>query len=117
MNMEDQVMTKEETTLMAYIAFGVELEYDADGAASELEQAGYIVHRLPDKYRRLLEISGDDHMEVVITDRDANEAGVVLKEVDDVANKYGGCCCECGPIGPEYEPFVELFADVKGWKH
>jgi hypothetical protein len=110
-------MNKAETALMAYIAFGVELEYDADGAATELEQAGYTVHRLPWKFRRLLEIPGDDHMEVVITGRDADEAGVVLEEVDTIAGKYGGCCCECGPISSDYAPFVELFADVKGWKH
>jgi len=102
------------TRLMAYIAFGTEIEYDADGAATELEQAGYEVHRLPEKFRRLLEIPGDDHMEVVITSDDEND---VLKEVDSIAEKYGGACCECGPIGPEYEPFVELFGDVDGWKH
>ena len=110
-------MNKEETALMAYVAFGVEVEYDADGAAAELEQAGYSVHRLPEKFRRLLEIPGDDHMEVVITGRDADEAAEVLQEVGTVTRKYGGECCECGPIGPEYEPFVELFSDVEGWKH
>ena len=108
-------MNKE--ALMAYVAFGVEVEYDADGAAAELEQAGYSVHRLPEKYRRLLEIPGDDHMEVIITGRDADEAVEVLQEVGTVTRKYGGECCECGPIGPEYEPFVELFSDVEGWKH
>ena len=108
-------MNKEETTLMAYIAFGCELAYDADAAASELEQAGYTVHRLPWKFRRLLDIPGDDHMEAVITGRD--DAVEVLTEVDVIAGKYGGGCCACGPIGPEYQPFVELFMDVEGWKH
>lgn len=106
-------MNKAETALMAYIAFADEVEYDADGAAAELEQAGYTVHRLPEKFRRLLEIPGDDHMEVVITGRDADDADEVWREISTVAVKYGGDCIECGPIGPEYEPFVELFADVE----
>ena len=104
-------MTKEETALMAYIAFSEGIEYDADGAAAELERAGYTVHRLSEKYRRLLEIPGDDHMEAVITGRDEDE---VWQEVDTVTRKYGGGCVECGPIGPEYEPFTELFSDVEG---
>ena len=110
-------MNKEETALMAYAAFGVEVAYDADGAAAELEQAGYTVHRLPWKFRRLLEIPGDDHLEVVITGRDADDASAVLDEVDTVVRKYGGGCCECGSIGPEYQPFVGLFGNVEGWKH
>jgi hypothetical protein len=92
--------------VMAYVAFGVGIDYDADGAAAELEQAGYVVHRLPEKYRRLLRIPGDDHMEAVIADRDADD---VFDEVGAIAERCGGDCIECGPIGPEYEPFVELF--------
>jgi hypothetical protein len=93
-----------ETRVMAYVAFGVENEYDADRAAAELEQAGYEVHRMPEKYRRLLEIPGDDHLEAVIAGRDADD---VFDEINDIAERYGGI--ECGPLGPEYEPFVELF--------
>jgi hypothetical protein len=99
--------------LMAYIAFADGVEYDVDGAATELERAGYVVHRLPWKFRRLLEIPGDDHMEVVITGRDDEDE--VWEEVHAIANKYGGDCVEWGPIGPEYQPFVELFSNV--WKH
>jgi hypothetical protein len=100
---------------MAYIAFGCELAYDADAAASELEQAGYTVHRLPWKFRRLLEIPGDDHMEAVIAGRD--DENEIMQEVDTIAEKYGGMCLQCGPIDQEYQPFIELFMDVEGWKH
>jgi len=108
-------MNKAATTLMAYIAFGCELAYDADAAASELEQAGYTVHRLPWKFRRLLEIPGDDHMEAVIAGRD--DENEIMQEVDTIAEKYGGMCLQCGPIDQEYQPFIELFMDVEGWKH
>jgi len=97
------------TRLMAYIAFGCEQDYDADGAATRFEQAGYEVHRLPEKYRRQLEFPGDDHMEVVITGRDED---AVMAEVCAIADKFGGNCIECGPIDAGYEPFVDLFKPI-----
>jgi hypothetical protein len=51
-------------------------------------------------------------MEAVIADRDED---VVWQEVSAIVDRFGGDCCECGPIGPEYKPFVDLFRDVEGF--
>ena len=98
--------------LMARIAFnGYKPVLDIDGLAVELQQAGYEVHRIPEKYRKRLDISLDDHLEVVIAGHDENE---VWKEIDGIAERHGGLCDEYPvAIEPEYEPFAEFFKGVK----
>jgi hypothetical protein len=80
---------------------------DLAGAAAELENAGYTVHRLPETYRQRRKLTGNGSiMEAVIADRDDIEA--VMTEVDGIAQRYGGECGECGLIKPGQVPFVWL---------
>jgi hypothetical protein len=39
---------------------GPNLPIDVDGAAAALQKAGYTVHRLPEKYRKYLQLPLDD---------------------------------------------------------
>jgi hypothetical protein len=96
---------------MTYVIFSGEYENDVDGAASELQQAGYEVHRLPEKYRPYLAHPRDDFLEVVFTARDED---VAEEEISAIAAKFGALCDGGGPAGPEYVPFAELFKDVRG---
>jgi hypothetical protein len=102
------------TQVMAYVAFSGYSDYpiDVDGAAVALQEAGYTVHRLPDKYRKYSQLPLDDHMEVVIAGRDMDD---VFDEVQDIVDNFGGDCIECGPIATNYQPFVDLFSDTPGF--
>jgi hypothetical protein len=98
---------------MAYIAFNGcdNPDLDVDGAAAALREAGYTVHRMPEKYRRYLQLPLDDHMEAVTAAPDGYESEVE-EEVRAIADRFGGDCIGCDPIGPEYKPFVELLKDT-----
>ena len=97
---------------MTRIAFnGCKPVLDIEQAAADLRRVGYEVHRMPEEYRKRLDITPDDHVEAVIAGRDENE---VWKEIDGIAERHGGLCDEYpGPIGSEYEPFADFFKGVK----
>jgi hypothetical protein len=97
-----------------FIAFsGYMGNADVDGAAAALQKAGYIVHRLPDKYRKYLELPLDDHMEAVFATPDNDENTTrIWDEINAIVDKFGGYCGECGPITTDYKPFVDLFYDI-----
>jgi hypothetical protein len=84
---------------------------DPDLAADALRQAGYAVTPLPDKYGGLLLHPLDDFLEAVIeVPHDPKTYGQVMDVVDAIVARYGGMCSECGPVGPDHEPFADLFS-------
>jgi hypothetical protein len=107
----------------ALVVFSGELDPDPDAAAEELRHAGFEVHRLPKKYRALLDHELDDFVEATIdapaglsppgltvTDFDAKILSATMREVGHIVSQYGGCCEECGPISTdEYRPFEDYF--------
>ena len=92
--------------LMARLAFASDLDdCDPDTAAEELRKAGYTVHRLPDDDRRRYHPL-DDHIEVTIDGADDEKIiDAIRREVDGIADRYGGLCLEVGAIGQDYIPF------------
>lgn len=114
------------TKLVARVAFGGGLgdpefthdverncELDVDAAAAELRQAGYEVFRMPDKYSVLLAHPLDDFIEAIIEGPDDDKViGAVFEEVNSIVDKYGGLCDECGPVEPDYVPFVDLIREA-----
>lgn len=120
----EQVKRWTATKLMAAVAFGgglgdpeytrdpqKDIQLDVDVAANALRQAGYEVHRLPDEYGGLLMHPLDDFIEAVIEGPDDDQIiSAVMREVGAIVYKFGGACFECGPIGQDYVPFADLFA-------
>jgi hypothetical protein len=39
--------------------------------------------------------------------------GAVMHEIDAIVGRYGGACCECGPIPSDYVPFEGIFEQRK----
>ena len=75
-----------------------------DQAVADLQQVGFEVFRMPEKYRGAH--PRDVLLEAVVagTDKDAVEG-----EVNAIVDKFGGLCVECGQIEPGYTPFPDLF--------
>jgi hypothetical protein len=95
---------------------GPGFEPDVDAAAAEVQQAGYEVLRLPDKYRKYLYHPLDDFFEVYIEapddPEDVDEAiRAMTEEVDEIIDKYGGLCDCTGPVRPGHIPFADVFID------
>ena len=68
------------------------------------------MYRLPDKYRRRIVIPGDDFLEAHTEGSDDPRViNAMEKEVDAIADKFGGDCMEWGTIGQGHVPFEELF--------
>jgi hypothetical protein len=100
------------TQSMAYITFSsYDGPIDVDGAAAALQAASYTVHRLPEKYRKYLELPLDDHMEAIYD----NNPDIKIKDINAIVGKFGGDCLQCGPIATNYQPFVDLFANTPGF--
>lgn len=107
--------------LLAQVVFAAGVEHDSDGAADALHDAGYEVHRMPEVHPEL--VPGDDFIEV-ITNGPAGPAPndlaypvgkmvrAMMREVGELADCYGGCCMECGPVEDNYVLFSETF---EGW--
>jgi hypothetical protein len=107
--------------LTAYVAFSgefgdpewraafnsTEIKLDVDAAADALKEAGYEVHRLPEKLRKRLDHPLDDFLEAWIEDDD-DDYGMeaVMDEVESIVAPYGGACHECGPVAPGQAPFT-----------
>ena len=74
---------------MAYIAFSSycdpDLPIDGDGAAAALRAASYTVDRLPDKYRKFLQLPLDDHIEAVFGDPNLDNLADINAIVEDSA--------------------------------
>jgi hypothetical protein len=68
-----------------------------------------VVHRLPEKYGGRLAHPLDDFIEAVTEGpNDEKIIEVLWSEVEAIVGKYGGSCCEFGPVGSDYAPFAEL---------
>jgi hypothetical protein len=102
--------------LMTLAIFSGTREPDVDAAAAEVQQAGYEVLRLPDKYRKHLYHPLDDFFEVHIEapddPEDVDEAICKIREeVGEIVGKYGGICDDTGPVEPGHIPFADVFID------
>jgi hypothetical protein len=87
---------------------------DVDGAAAALRQAGYEVHRMPDKYRWTLRHPRNDFLEATIASpADEEGMGKVLDEVNHIVERFGGDAAEVGEVEPGYVPFAEGTKDLE----
>ena len=116
---------RETMKLMATVAFGGDfgdpkfthdpendIQLDVDAAATELQQAGYEVFRMPEKYRGRLAHPRDDFIEAVIAGPDDDVViDAMMDEVQAIVRKYGGSCYEGGPVERDYVPFADVFPD------
>jgi hypothetical protein len=111
---------KERTRMLAVIVFSgddPEGPPDVEGAAAALWQAGYQVHRLPDRVRRSLDHPLDDFIEAEIVfdgpDDDAT-TNRFCDEVKGLVHKYGGEIAEWGPIrkDEDYAPFASWWPEA-----
>jgi hypothetical protein len=104
----------EKVRIMGAIAFGGELNPDPNGAAVALRRAGFEVTMMPQKFRSRLAHPEDDFMEVSIDGiPDTEIVNAIRDEIDVIVGRYGGLCCECGPIPSGYVPFEGLFEQPK----
>src|SRR5262249_42919083 len=95
--------------IMALAVFSGDLNPDPDTATDELRKAGYIVNRLPDNHP-LLAHPLDDFIEATIEACDDEKViDAIGREVDGIADRYGGLCMEVGTIDRSYVPFADLF--------
>jgi hypothetical protein len=101
------------TKLMAQVVFGGD-DSDPDAAAEEMRRLGYTVHRLPPNHPTLCHPL-DDFIEVTIdAPDDANRVtDIICREVEPIADRYGGLCMEVGAAGEDYYPFKDLFSDSR----
>jgi hypothetical protein len=102
--------------IVGHIAFCGDLDDapDPDAAEIELRRAGYAVARLPDRLQKRIRIPGDDFMQAFTDVAGAVDemeiAGVIMDELNEIVDRYGGACYECGPEPADYEPaFDDLF--------
>jgi hypothetical protein len=104
----------EKVRIMGAIAFGGDLDPDPSGAAVALCRAGFEVIMMPERFRSRLAHPGDDFMETPIEGiRDNKIVEAIMDEIDAIVERYGGLCCECGPIPSDYLPFEGLFEQRK----
>jgi hypothetical protein len=81
----------ESTKVMVRVAFGGDCDPDPYSAARELREAGYDVHLLPNKYRRLLDHPFDDFLEAVIDGGDSKKSiRAAMEQVRGIVGRYGG---------------------------
>jgi len=112
------MVTKAEINrIVGHIVFAGNLDDppDPDAAEIALRRAGYAVARLPDRLRKRIRFPGDDFMQactdVTTTAGVADElTSIIMDEINQIVDEYGGTCMECGVEPPDYEPaFDNLF--------
>jgi hypothetical protein len=104
----------EKVRIMGAIAFGGALNPDPSGAAVALRRVGYDVTMMPEKFRSRLTHPEDDFMEASIDGIDDDKiVHAIMNEIDAIVGRYGGLCCECGPIPSDHVPFEGLFEHTR----
>jgi hypothetical protein len=106
--------------IVGRLVFSGDLKPNPDAAEAELRQAGFTVVRPSAKKQfriaQLVLVAGDDFSEVlvdVLDDADDPKTiDTVKREIELVANKYGGTCMEYGVESCDYWPdFKDLFRE------
>jgi hypothetical protein len=90
------------TKIMGKVCFSGNLNPNPDGCAAALREGGFKVVRMPERFQKLMDVEGDEFMEVskVSTDMDAT-----WNEISAIAERFGGTCDECGEISDDHTPF------------
>jgi hypothetical protein len=84
---------------------------DVAGAVAELERHGFEVIRMPEKFRPLLHLPGDDFAQVW-KPAATEEHGVVceiMEQAREIVAAFGGSADSFGPARPDELPFIDLF--------
>ena len=67
-----------------------------------------------EEFRPRLAHPEDDFMEASIDATDDDKTvDAIMDEINAIVDRYGGLCCECGPIPSEHIAFEELFGRPK----
>jgi hypothetical protein len=104
----------EKVKIMGTITFSGELDPDPSNAAEALRRAGFEVTMMPEKFRSRLTHPEDDFMEASIDGIPEDKIVEAIKdEIDAIVDRYGGLCCEWGPIPSDYVPFEGIFEQRK----
>jgi hypothetical protein len=101
------------TKVIVLVCFSGNLPGDPDGAAVALARQGFEVALMPERYRAMLDVPGDDFLEAskrvpgdITKDSDCDnlldEAIKVHDEVEAIVGRFGGQCYECGPEDDDY---------------
>jgi hypothetical protein len=102
--------TMESKMMVAQITFsGNAPNLDPEGAAECLRANGYHVECMPERFRRLIEVEGDDFLEV---SRVTNDEHALSNHVEDLVAPFGGDVASCGEMRPGHIPFEFLHEQV-----
>jgi hypothetical protein len=111
------------TKVVAQVCFPGDPSYHSDpaGAAVALARQGFEVTLMPERYRAMLDVPGDDHLEAskrvlgvdfaVLMD----EAGKVMDEVDAIEHGRGIALLHARTEAGWFEPIWESAAAIRRW--
>jgi hypothetical protein len=99
--------TVKATKIMGEVCFSGDLNPNPDGCAAALRAAGFKVVRMPERFRKLMAVEGDEFLEASKVGTDLN---AIWDEINAIAERFGGGCQECGEVSDGDVPFRSLEA-------
>jgi len=118
-------MTKRQKVVATVIFSGHDLDRrDPETASVELQEAGFAVERMPEKFRPHLQLVHDDFLEITIdADLSSNEnrkltaddwkiVYALWDKAKAIAGRHGGDVDEVGVVERDHKPFDHLFGHL-----
>ena len=91
--------------IMGEVVFSGNLDIDPNGCAAALREAGFEVHRMDERFRKLMAVPGDEFLEATKVGTDAD---AIWKEIDQIVERFDGDCQACGEISDDHVPLKFL---------
>jgi hypothetical protein len=96
--------------IMGEVVFSGNLDPDPDGCAAALREAGFEVVRMDERFKKLMDVPGDEFLEATKVGTNLN---AIWDEITAIVERFNGDCQQCGEISDDHVPLEFLHEQTK----